>query len=509
MRRLLAGVMLPCLMVLPACTVLPTPSETSASATGSGSPSAGASASGSAPLDRGLVPTIKDMGFATEKISAKVPGVPSLHAFTSATSLVRGQYLRGHGAATTPFALDWALIGSGADVIGVQITAHETTAKGETARASAVWFDNKTNRAVASAGLIRPGYWGQLSGRVLQATSDRHLDPGRVSASLRDQAVPLGTGPALGFARNGDLLVTFPGRTVTDEGAVLTVTVPAADAVLFLNEFGSRAQSAVKNPGTNTVRVSGSPESDPDLRPSAAPVSAATNPTPSASSATQPLGDDRPNPQLTPDCRKLRCVALSFDDGPTAETATIVKALQAANAGATFFALGDVLKSSIGPLTALAASGMEIGSHTWTHVSMASRSDADVNDQLTRNADVIEKVTGIKPMLVRPPFGAKNERVVRLVGDQGAAVTNWNIDTLDWQTRDTAKTVAAASTPQPGDIILMHDIYPTSSAAVPTILATLKQKGFTVVPISELAPPGAFQPGVAYCSSPLRKNAKC
>jgi peptidoglycan/xylan/chitin deacetylase (PgdA/CDA1 family) len=152
---------------------------------------------------------------------------------------------------------------------------------------------------------------------------------------------------------------------------------------------------------------------------------------------------------------------------------------------------------------------MDVGSHTWQHVSMPGRSDAEVTEQLRRNAEVIEKVTGMPPLLVRPPYGAKDARVAGIVGGQGAAIVNWSVDTLDWQSRDTAKTVLAATKVDAGDIILMHDIYPTTAAAVPEILATLKQKGFLVVPVSELAPPGSFMAGVSYCSSPLRKNAKC
>lgn len=469
----------------------------------SANPSAEAARTGFTVVDRALVPTLRDAPLAGGKVQTKVPSVPALRTLTTAMGIVRGQYLRSR-AGDEPFELDWVLISSGKESLGFLLTVKTEADKVVQTRMTAVWFDNRTNRAVPSAGLVRPGFWPQLTARVADLAKTQNVDQAKVTAALASPAFPLGTGPALGFAANGDMVVSFSGRTVKDAPEPVQIVVPSEEAVHYLTEFGLRGQAGAKAPAANSGQTTVPTQPDPDLTPPT------TSPSQGATPSSRPeVVDDRPNAQLTPDCRRLKCVALTFDDGPGPETTAAIRHLQAAKVGATFFVLGTSVQNSTAGLAATALAGMDVESHTWVHTSMPGRTDAQLTEQVAKNADAIEKVTGLRPTLVRPPYGAKDARVAGLVGGHGGAIVNWSIDTLDWQTRDTAKTVAAASNPSPGDIILLHDIHATSVAAVPGILTALKQKGFVVVPVTELAPPGSFQAGVAYCSSPLRKNSKC
>ncbi len=126
-------------------------------------------------VDRTLVPGLREARLTAGEVSTVVPEVATLRTLTAALSMVRSQYLRQR---TGALDLRWDLIASGADVLGVSLTATGPTAAGETTRVSAVWFDNRSNRAVASAGLIRAGHWRRLSEQVQTAVAARGLDPG-------------------------------------------------------------------------------------------------------------------------------------------------------------------------------------------------------------------------------------------------------------------------------------------------------------------------------------------
>lgn len=106
-------------------------------------------------------------------------------------------------------------------------------------------------------------------------------------------------------------------------------------------------------------------------------------------------------------------------------------------------------------------------------------------------------MAGFHPRFLRPPYGAMNAQVHTVAGEDGLAMALWSVDTLDWKTRSTSKTVAAAlGGARRGGIILLHDIHPWSVAAVPQILQGLQKQGYTLVTVSELL--GKVKPGRAY-----------
>ncbi len=187
------------------------------------------------------------------------------------------------------------------------------------------------------------------------------------------------------------------------------------------------------------------------------------------------------------DCRVERCVALTFDDGPGLYTDKLLKALDQAGARATFFVLGDVSAARPSALRKIAAAGHEIATHTWDHRALPSLTDAQVRSELTRSADVIEKITGTRPELMRPPYGSLSSRVVGILGAREWPIILWSLDPEDWKVRsaDTVYRRVIAGT-QPGEIVLLHDIHATTVAAVPRILAELADRGYTFVTVSEL-----------------------
>jgi peptidoglycan/xylan/chitin deacetylase (PgdA/CDA1 family) len=187
------------------------------------------------------------------------------------------------------------------------------------------------------------------------------------------------------------------------------------------------------------------------------------------------------------DCARVKCIALTFDDGPGDFGDKVLDALAKHEARATFFLIGQSIIPKTRPyLSRIISQGHEIGNHTWDHAELTRLSEAKLKDELTRTSEVITAFTGVRPKVLRPPYGLTNGRVSGEAKRQGLAQIMWTVDTNDWKDHDTALVAKRAETAAPGSIVLMHEIQKTTVAAVPQILDYLDRKGFTYVTISEL-----------------------
>ena len=230
--------------------------------------------------------------------------------------------------------------------------------------------------------------------------------------------------------------------------------------------------------------------------------------TPSSAPATTSPASSAPASTPTPtrtagtgqvDCRKVKCVALTFDDGPGPYTSRLLGYLAAKDVHATFFMLGQQVQVYPKVAAAVAAGGHEIGVHTWDHRSLPELSNARIGTEISSTVSILRKATGVNPTLLRPPYGATNSRVATIAKQQGLAEVMWSVDTLDWKTRSTAKTIAAAKNDtRRGSIILVHDIHPTTVEAVPGIIDALQAKGYHFVTVTQLL--GDPKPGRKYFS---------
>jgi peptidoglycan-N-acetylglucosamine deacetylase len=141
----------------------------------------------------------------------------------------------------------------------------------------------------------------------------------------------------------------------------------------------------------------------------------------------------------------------------------------------------DVLRREV-------AEGHEIGNHSWSHPNLARLSDEGLRTQLQRTEDMIGKTAGIKPKLMRPPYGELTKRQRILANHEfGYRVILWDVDPLDWKRPGSdvvAQRIIAGA--RPGSIILSHDIHPPTIAAMPQVFDALLTKGFKFVTVSEL-----------------------
>ncbi len=194
-----------------------------------------------------------------------------------------------------------------------------------------------------------------------------------------------------------------------------------------------------------------------------------------------------PEPPAAPDCAVLKCIALTFDDGPVPDTNRLLDVLAAKDAKATFFALGENVAAHPEIAKRIVDEGHILGNHTWDHRSMPSLTSTELDLELARTRDAITAATGTTPTLVRPPYGATNDSVQERITANGSATILWSVDTEDWKNRNVGITSQRAlAGAAPGGIILMHDIHPTSVDSVGGIVDSLRAQGYTLVTIPEL-----------------------
>ncbi len=193
------------------------------------------------------------------------------------------------------------------------------------------------------------------------------------------------------------------------------------------------------------------------------------------------------------DCRKVRCIALTFDDGPGPYTGQVVSALQAKGAKATFFMLGSQVGGREATVRSVKDAGMEIGNHSFNHPDLRGLKSAGIRSQFQR-ADAALAKAGARATLYRPPYGALNSTVRSVLSDR--PILLWGVDTLDWKTQSSASTLRSASRAPRGAIILMHDIHRSTANAIPGIVSALQARGYHLVTVSELL--RAPRPGKVY-----------
>jgi len=185
-------------------------------------------------------------------------------------------------------------------------------------------------------------------------------------------------------------------------------------------------------------------------------------------------------------------IALSFDDGPGGSTVRVLEILKKKGVKATFFILGDKAAKHPEIARQTADEGHEIASHTHTHMNFYSYAEADKNSKiesgLTKGEKAIFAATGVKPYLVRYPYGYNGKDALDIAKKHNYKVINWTFG-MDWK-RDSAESMKAQylKAIKPGAIFLMHD-----SAENAKVLAFLEdlidgiiKEGYEIVTIGEL-----------------------
>ncbi|MGR6922231.1 polysaccharide deacetylase family protein [[Actinomadura] parvosata] len=322
---------------------------------------------------------------------------------------------------------------------------------------------------------------------------------------------PRGPGTA-GAGRGAARAIAAVTLTAALSGAgTLVTTTEAARATTTAATTTARAALVIANraapqAGTPAQRATTTAPRTAATSPPATPTAPATTPTAPATTASPPVTPTGPpaTPTATTtggaplaevaptapadagsvDCRRVKCVALTFDDGPGPYTKALLRTLAAYDARATFFVVGQNVKAYPGIVRRAHAAGHEIGNHSWSHPDLSRLPAASIRSQLARTDRAVEAATGVRPALVRPPYGAFDASVRR---QAKRPLVLWSVDTLDWRYRNSARVARKAiKSVRPGSVILFHDIHPTTVRAIPKVLRTLSKRGYRFVTVSQL-----------------------
>lgn len=101
-----------------------------------------------------------------------------------------------------------------------------------------------------------------------------------------------------------------------------------------------------------------------------------------------------------------RMVALTFDDGPNPKTTPmLLDILKKYNAKATFFILGQNIPGNEEIVKRMVAEGHEVANHSWSHPNFKTLSPEQIKQEVEQTQSALEKITGRRPTMIRPPYG--------------------------------------------------------------------------------------------------------
>lgn len=196
-------------------------------------------------------------------------------------------------------------------------------------------------------------------------------------------------------------------------------------------------------------------------------------------------------------------VALTFDDGPRAETTgELLDALALREVPATFFLVGKRIEGNEDIVREMQQQGHQIGIHTYDHVMLTKLSKPEQRVQIEQVEKKLTEILGEGDYWLRPPYGIVDRSVEQTAE---SPLILWSVDTEDWNMPN-AQSITQRTLPQvrDGDIILMHDIYHRSVDAAIVIVDELLAQGYCFVTVEQLLRLREITPenGVRYLHCP-------
>ncbi len=133
--------------------------------------------------------------------------------------------------------------------------------------------------------------------------------------------------------------------------------------------------------------------------------------------------------------------------------------------------------------------GHDLGNHSQNHKNMSQLSDAEKESELMTVHNKVKELTGYDMFLFRPPYGDYDSKLIKVARKCGYYSIQWDVDSLDWKdygVDSIIKTVTQHEHLGNGTIILCHNGAKYTAEALDTMIATLKDSGYSFVPLSEL-----------------------
>jgi polysaccharide deacetylase family sporulation protein PdaB len=186
--------------------------------------------------------------------------------------------------------------------------------------------------------------------------------------------------------------------------------------------------------------------------------------------------------------KKEKIISISFDAAwGNEDTNTLIQILAKYKVKATFFVVGEWVDKYPESVKALSDAGHEVMNHSNTHPHMPKLSNEDMLNEIKSCDEKIARITGVTPILFRPPFGDYNNELITNLKSINHYCIQWDVDSLDWKNptpEQIQQTVLKKV--KPGSIVLFHNAAINTPAALPGIIEHLQKDGYTLVPISKL-----------------------
>lgn len=403
-----------------------------------------------------------------------IPNADPLSDFLDRTLTERASAFEAAEPGARSMTGEWRLTAARDGIVGVRVTTTETDSEETREDHSIYWYETGDGVVRGSSSLLAgQAELEEFNELVREAVSD--------TAAVTSSLYPIDAlYDSVGFSSEGDLVVEF------DDGQIAPVSEGRLHAVIdrdeaegLLSEFGLRARDAATT-GVDEFTVETAPEADKDGSVEAAP------------GMMSPRDD-------SVDCSdpEVRCVALTYDDGPGGRTPELLDMLAAHDAKATFFVTGLPVREHPWTVRRAYAEGHEIANHTLDHPDLATIGAGAVRSNLETTQALVQRETGHTMNLMRPPYGSRNGTVDQVTEELGLAQILWGVDTNDWKDRKAGVvSERALDGASDGAIILMHDIHDTTIDASRKIIRELDERGYTMVTVSQLL--GTTEPGQVY-----------
>lgn len=179
-----------------------------------------------------------------------------------------------------------------------------------------------------------------------------------------------------------------------------------------------------------------------------------------------------------------KLVALTFDDGPSENSAAFVQELNELGVKCTFFMQGYQIEIYSEAVQSMVESGHQIASHSYNHPDLTTLTAAEISKQISDTDALLSEIDGKQNHYLRCPYGESNDTVKAAVQ---SPIIYWSVDSLDWQTMDAdAVYNEIISNAYDGSIILAHEIYKTSRQGCIKAIKELQRQGYEFVTVEAL-----------------------
>lgn len=191
-------------------------------------------------------------------------------------------------------------------------------------------------------------------------------------------------------------------------------------------------------------------------------------------------------------------VSLTFDDGPDSSvTPRILSILKSRAIKANFFFLGTQMSYFPDIVKRAYNEGHLVLNHSFNHPYFTKISIPIVKEEIILTENKIKELIGKSPALVRPPYGAANEKVVATITETNNRTVIWSIDSMDWVANIDKQAIVnnVLDNARSGDIILMHSSigHQITAEALPVIIDGLRERNLEIVDLSVLMKVDAYK----------------